>query len=217
MPSWDYEEPRLVAERVDGDDRSMSVNSVPFSAQETWTFRALGYMGGRVATRYSFDLLIAPDHTLRIERLNWQPVPVLADEKTERERMMNANMRQTQPNWRWNGPPIPDAKPPYNGFYVGAHGRIWVRLHQEAYQIEPVEPERELAPGEIPEHTWLEPVAFDVFEPNGRYLGMVRAPNGFSFYPTPVIRGDTVWAVVRDDLDVPYITRFHIDHGRETT
>ncbi|MGD2152629.1 MAG: hypothetical protein PVG79_05125, partial [Gemmatimonadales bacterium] len=77
-------------------------------------------------------------------------------------------------------------------------------------------PESELAPGEVPERTWREPVAFDVFEPNGRYLGMVRAPRGFSTYPTPVIRGDTVWAVVRDELDVPYITRSHIEHGRET-
>jgi hypothetical protein len=144
-------------------------------------------------------------------------VPVLVDEKAERERIMTANMRHTQANWRWNGPPIPDAKPPYTGFYVGARGRIWVRLHQEAYQIEQREPEHELAPGEIPERTWLEPVAFDVFEPEGRYLGMVRAPRGFSAYPTPVIRGDTVWAVVRDDFDVPYITRFHIEHGRETT
>jgi len=129
---------------------------------------------------------------------------------------MTAALRRTQPNWRWNGPPIPDTKPPYAAFYVGAHGRIWVRLHQDSYQIEPTVPESELAPGEVPERTWREPVAFDVFEPNGRYLGMVRAPRGFSTYPTPVIRGDTVWAVVRDELDVPYITRSHIEHGRET-
>jgi len=216
VPSWDYEEPTLVAEHVDGDDRSMSVNSVPFSPQETWTFSPLGYMVGGVPTRYAFDLLIAPDRVLRVERANWQPVPVLADEKAEEERIMTAALRRTQPNWRWNGPPIPDTKPPYAAFYVGAHGRIWVRLHQDSYQIEPTVPESELAPGEVPERTWREPVAFDVFEPNGRYLGMVRAPRGFSTYPTPVIRGDTVWAVVRDELDVPYITRSHIEHGRET-
>ena len=57
VPSWDYEEPRLVAEHVDGDDRSTSVNSVPFSAQETWTFSPLGYRVGGVPTRYAFDLL----------------------------------------------------------------------------------------------------------------------------------------------------------------
>jgi len=216
-PKWDFEEPQLVARHVEGDDQSTSVNSVPFSPQQEWTFSPLGYTVGGVSTRYAFDLFIAPDHTLRIERVNWQPAPVLPNEKAERERIMTANMRQTEPGWRWNGPPIPDSKPPYTGFYIGAGGRIWVRLHQEAYQIEPEAPERELAPGEIPEQTWIEPVAFDVFEPNGRYLGMVRAPDGFSTYPTPVIHGDTVWAVVRGELEVPYITRFHIEHGHEGT
>jgi hypothetical protein len=178
----------------------------------------LGYMVGGLSTRYAIDLFVAPDRVLRIERVNWDPVPVLAAEKEERERISTANARYTQPNWRWNGPPIPNTKPPFAGILIGERGRIWVTLHQEAYQIELAEDYSEKeAPGEMPERTWFEPVTFDVFEPTGRYLGMVRAPKGLSTYPTPVIRGDTVWAVVRDELDVPYITRFHIDHGRETT
>ena len=84
-------------------------------------------------------------------------------------------------------------------------------LHQEAYQIDIAE-EPEERRGEIPTRTWVEPVAFDVFEPDGRYLGMVRAPRGFSTRPQPVFRGDTVWATVRDDLEVPYIVRFRIQH-----
>jgi hypothetical protein len=215
-PVYDYEPPRLVAREQTGDNTNTSVNSVPFTPNDSWTFSPLGYMVGGLSTRYVIDLFVAPDRVLRIERANWDPAPVLAAEKAERERIATANMRYTQPNWRWNGPPIPDTKPPYAGFYVGAHGRIWVRLYQEAYQIEATKPESELAPGEIPERTWIEPVAFDIFEPDGRYLGMVRAPKGFSTYPTPIMRTDTVWAVVRDELDVPYIKRFHIEHGRET-
>ncbi|NIN73220.1 MAG: hypothetical protein GTO46_15110 [Gemmatimonadetes bacterium] len=215
-PIYDFEPPRLVAQRRTDDGVSTSVNSVPFSPDDFWTFSPLGYMVGGLSTRYAIDLFVAPGRVLRIEKVDWEPAPVLTAEKEERERISTANARSTQPNWRWNGPPIPDTKPPYAGAYIGEHGRIWVRLHQEAYQIEKAEPERELAPGETPERTWFEPVVFDVFEPNGRYLGMVRAPDGFSNYPTPVIRGDTVWAVVRDDLDVPYIKRFHIEHGRET-
>lgn len=215
-PVYDYEPPRLVAREQTGDNTNTSVNSVPFTPNDSWTFSPLGYMVGGLSTRYAIDLFVAPDRVLRIERANWDPAPVLAAEKEERERIATANMRYTQPNWRWNGPPIPDTKPPYAGFYVGAHGRIWVRLYQEAYQIEATKPESELAPGEIPERTWIEPVAFDVFESDGRYLGMVRAPKGFSTYPTPIMRTDTVWAVVRDELDVPYIKRFHVEHGRET-
>jgi hypothetical protein len=90
-------------------------------------------------------------------------------------------------------------------------------LHQQAEKIAADELDtEEPEPGEVPERTWIEPVAFDVFEPDGRYLGMVRAPEGFATSPRPFIRGDTVWAVVRGELEVPYVTRFHIQHRDET-
>jgi hypothetical protein len=210
-PRYDYEPPELVASHVDGDNRSMSVNNVPFAPDVEWTYSPLGYMVGGVSTRYAIELFIAPGRVLRIERGNWDPVPVLDAERAEQERIMTANMRQTEPGWHWKGDPIPATKPPWGGFFVGERGRIWVLLHQEAYQIESDE-EPEERPGEIPTRTWVEPVAFDVFEPDGRYLGMVRAPRGFSRYPHPVFRSDTVWATVRDELEVPYVVRFHIQH-----
>jgi hypothetical protein len=210
-PRYDYEPPELVASHVDGDDRSMSVNNVPFAPTVEWTYSPLGYMVGGVSTRYAIDLYVAPNRVLRIERANWDPVSVLEAERAERERIMTANMRQTEPGWRWNGEPIPATKPPWAGFYVGERGRIWAQVHQEAYQIETDEEPAE-RPGEIPTRTWVEPVAFDVFEPDGRYLGMVRAPRGFSRYPHPVFRGDTVWATVRDEFEVPYVVRFHVEH-----
>lgn len=39
------------------------------------------------------------------------------------------------------------------------------------------------------------------------YLGRTRAPDRFDVYPTPVIRGDTLWGVVQGELDVPYVVR----------
>jgi len=210
-PRYDYEPPELVATNVDGDNRSMSVNNVPFAPTVAWTYSPLGYMVGGVSTRYAIDMFVTSDRVLRIERANWDPVPVLDAERAEQEAIMTANMRQTEPGWRWRGEPIPTTKPAWANFFVGERGRIWVLLHQEAYQIE-TDDEPEDRPGEIPTRTWIEPVAFDVFEPDGRYLGMVRAPEGFARYPHPIFRGDTVWAIVRDDLEVPYIVRFHIQH-----
>jgi hypothetical protein len=213
-PVYDYDPPSLVAR----DEGSTSVNTVPFSPNDSWTFSPLGYMVGGLSTRYAVDLFVTPDRVLRIERENWEPVTVLAPEKEESEAISTANARYTQPNWRWNGPPIPDTKPPYAGLYVGQSGRIWVKLHQPAYQIEvDVDPSERDEPGAMPERTWFEPVAFDVFEPDGRYLGMVRAPRGFATYPAPVIRGDTIWAVQEDELEVPYVVRFHIQHGVDAT
>ena len=90
-------------------------------------------------------------------------------------------------------------------------------LHQTAAKIAEAEPAPQGHPhGEVPEQTWVEPVAFDIFEPDGRYLGMVRAPEGFARYPRPYMRGDTVWAVVRGELEVPYMVRFNIQHRDDT-
>jgi hypothetical protein len=157
-------------------------------------------------------MFVAPDRVVRIEREDWIPVPVLAAEKDEQERIITADLRQIDPAWQWNAGSIPDTKPPYTRIYIGERGRIWVHLHQEAIQIESEEVE-ETRPGEVPPQTWIEPVAFDVCEPDGRYLGMVRAPEGFATNPRPVMRGDTVWAVVRGELDVPYIVRLLVERG----
>ena len=55
-----------------------------------------------------------------------------------------------------------------------------------------------------------EPIGYDVFDAEGRFLGHVRTPDTFSDDPELLARGDTVWAVVRDDLDVPSIVRFRM-------
>lgn len=208
-PVWDYETAELVATSSDGE--GINMNEVPFTPVVSWVFSPLGYMVGGLPTRYAFDLFVAPDRVLRIEREDWTPARVLPAEREEQERIITADLRQVDPSWRWNADPIPDAKPPYTRIYIGERGRIWVHLYQEAVKIEPDEVE-ETRPGEAPPQTWFEPVAFDVFEPDGRYLGMVRAPEGFATNPQPVMRGDTVWAVVRGELDVPYVTRLHIAH-----
>ncbi len=213
-PTWDAEESRLVARFEDEDNSSFNSTEVPFTPTAAWSVSPLGYLVGGISTRYAFNLYLAPDRVLRIERSNWQPVPVKPEERAEHERITTASMRQVDPGWRWNGPPIPGAKPPYLGFFVGEEGRIWVVLHQEAHQVEVEdEPGADVKPGRIPPQTWIESVAFDVFEPDGRYLGMVRAPDGFSIRPEPVARADTVWAVVRGDFEVPYVVRLRVEHG----
>ena len=52
------------------------------------------------------------------------------------------------------------------------------------------------------------PIVFDVFSPEGDYLGRVSAPDGFSLDPRPVFRGDYVWAVTRDEFEVERVTQF---------
>ncbi len=205
-PTWDYEPPRLLARK----EGSSSSRSVPFTPDTEWAFSPLGYMVGGVSTRYAIDLY-RPDAVLRIGR-EIEPVRVKPDEKEERRRIVTAQIRISFPSWTWNGPDIPDTKPPFRDFFIGDRGRIWVALSQDSEKIEREEPSDDRR---IPEPTWVTSGAlFDVFEPDGTYLGIVRAES-FSTYPAPTARGDTVWAVTRDELDVPYVTRFVVAHDAQ--
>ena len=51
----------------------------------------------------------------------------------------------------------------------------------------------------------------DVFDPEGRFLGTLPVPERTSLLH---MHGDHAWGIVRDSLDVPYVTRFRIDWKR---
>jgi hypothetical protein len=205
-PEWDYDRPVVSGQR-EGNSSSWNV---PFTAQPSWTYSPLGYFIGGVSTDYRIDLFRANTQVLRIERA-FEPVLVDAAEKAESEEGITKNFRDQFPGWRWNGPPIPDAKPPYRGIHAGSDGRIWVVLSQPSREIMSVADAmaEEQRTGRRPTR-FSEPVAFDVFEPDGRYLGRVTAPEGFSTFPEPTFGAEHVWAVARDSLDVAYVVRYRI-------
>ncbi len=53
----------------------------------------------------------------------------------------------------------------------------------------------------------------DIFDLEGRYLGQVGVPDSLSMSPRPVVQRDKLYAVMSDELDVPYVVRYQI-HGR---
>lgn len=210
-PTWDFEPQQIVAQNVSDDGTSTSVNTVPFSPARHWAFSPLGYMVGGISDRYAVDEYRPDGTVLRIERVR-ETVPVKSGERSNEEEIARWNMRQTQPDWTWNGPAIPDQKPAFRSLNVGRDGRIWVLLHTPGERI----PEDEVAepgdgPNPRPARRWREHPVFDVFEPDGTYLGRVSAPVEMSLYPEPVFDGDRVWAVIRDALDVQYLIRFRVE------
>ena len=189
--------------------------TVPFSPTEVWTFSPFGYVVAGIATEYAIYLL-RPEGVLRIERA-LEPVAVDPAEKANAQELATDIMRNDDPSWKWTGPAIPDTKPYFLSLLVAQEGRIWVRVSQPGGRIpddELVEPNLASDGRKRAVRQWREPVAFDVFEPDGRYLGRVHAPMGFSMQPKPVVRADTVWAVVQDELDVQRVARFRV--GRIT-
>ncbi len=205
-PTWDFE-PAVVVARREG---SSSSNSVPFTPSATWTFSPLAYAVGGVSTDYRIDHYRTDAPVLRMER-DWTPVPVLAEEKAERERSITENFRRGFGSWRWNGPPIPDIKAPFSAIMVDDEGRTWVRVSQRGYEYRSEEEARdEEERTERPQQRYRERIVFDVFDADGRFLGPVKVPDEFQSFPQPRMRGMTVWAVTADDLGVNRVVRFRM-------
>jgi len=212
-PDAGYEPAELEARSGDKDDQNVSRTGVPFAPSEQWTLHPRGWFIHGISDAYKLTIL-RPGSPLIIERAA-DAAPVTPGEKAEEEARVTRNLRMTQPSWRWNGPAMPDRKPYFRRLYAARDARIWVEVALAGVEVEdptydPKDPEA------VPDR-WREPVAFDVFETDGTYLGRVRAPLGFSSSPTPVFDGDHVWATTRDELGVQRVVRFRVERGAEGT
>ena len=201
-PHWTWDRAIIKAQR----EGSTSVSDVPFSPEAHWAFSPLGYMVGGLSTAYRIDMF-RPEGTMRLER-NAAPVPVAGEEAADLRRVATEEFRSEYPGWTWNGPDVPATKPPFRELFVGDDGRIWVVVSRPGVEDPTVEAEV-VDDGPSPS-AWSEPVAFDVFAPDGRYLGEVTTPVGFLASPQPVFRGDTVWATAEDTDGVRYVRRYEV-------
>lgn len=89
---------------------------------------------------------------------------------------------------------IPGTKPALRGLFVADDGYLWAAptTRDRADQ------------GHV----------FDIFDPEGRYLGLVRLPFALSSYPPPVIRDGMIVGVTEDELEVPFVVRARIVTGQ---
>lgn len=175
-----------------------------FRPSVVWAWSPLGYMVVGVNDAYHFEVRPPNGPVTRIERTT-PTVDVLPEEHAELE-AVNEWYRKYQGQFMTSDiPPVPRTKPPYRGFLIGQDGRIWVRRHVTAEQSE-VEA-LEATPDRPPSRSWIEPVVYDVFEPEGTYLGEVRIPKGTSLMLT---RGETAWGTRTGESGEIYVVRLRI-------
>lgn len=91
---------------------------------------------------------------------------------------------------------VPETRPFFTDLIVDDTGALWVRRMEDPAGVE----YRAEETGEA----W-----YDVFDPDGRFLGRLDAP--VERYPTPRITGDHLVGVVRDSLDVEYVEVYRIE------
>ena len=204
-PASEYEAPMLTATSGSGTSGA----SVPFAPRFQWTVHPDGHFLTGLPSEYRIDL-VRGDGVFRIERTT-DPAPIHDEERAYHREHVVRSMRNTDPHWSWNGPPIPEHKPFFQGLVVGRDRRIWVRLVTDAVPVEneSYDPEN---PFSAPVN-WVESLRYDVFQPDGTYLGAMVPPDEFLPYPHPIFDGDKVWAVTRDELGVERVVRYRIVVG----
>jgi hypothetical protein len=189
-------------------------NDVPFAPKRFVAMSPLGSMIAGFPNRYAFEIH-QPGRPVVSVRRDVKPELVSRSERSEARKEIEDRMRKTDPTWSWNGPDIPDTKPLYHDLQVALDGRIWVPIIPEVSArvgsissggggVGPAtnRPRIEGPPPPPPR-----PALYDVFEPDGQYVGQVQVPARVS---SVVRRGDHVWAVAVDEHDVPRLKRYRI-------
>jgi hypothetical protein len=150
-----------------------------------------------VSSGYHFDIR-KPDQTIRVQQ-PYAPVPVSVEEKGAFDIEMA---------WRTRGGPVgleniqppPAHKAPYSRILVTRTGQIWVFRHGQGEQWTTMD-----LGGGLIWPRFREPLEIDVFDRDGRFLGVVQ---GDANIDPRVVSNDTVWAVVTGDFDEHYVARY---------
>lgn len=170
-----------------------------FAQRFRYAWSPLGYLVAGHNRTYSFDLLRPDEPVLRIVR-DAEPVRLKAEERDQWRAWGAYFSKRSGKTYS-----LPSTKPAFRDIYVGDEGRIWVDRYAEAVRREP-RPRDDDRPERLP-LTWRQPRTFDVFEPDGVFLGTVIGPP-----ETWLVRwrGEYVWGVERGPSDEPYVVRFRI-------
>lgn len=183
-----------------------SATSPTHAPRFLWQWHPAGHYVSVSTERYVIEVSRA-GRALRIER-EAPALPVSDDERAYDEERITFNLRQTDPGWKFSGPPIPAQKPPVAGLFTARDGRIWVRVAVPSMSIP--ESERDAAqPNRAPPRRYRDAsVAYEVFEADGRFVGRVVLPWQATLMEAG---GDRVWFLDRDADGLPAIVRARVE------
>lgn len=176
----------------------------------TMTYSALSPAGHLVIGRndaYAIHSRTADGRPLRIER-RYDPVAVQGAERRQLARL-GAHFRRRNPSASETSTAVPRAKPPFWHLWVDHDQRIWVARHGRA--VRRTEAPHERARREQfgnPLVEWWDPLAFDVIDRSGRFLGTLQFDN---MRTRPMFaEGQRVWVLEEGEYGEQYVVRFLI-------
>jgi hypothetical protein len=202
-----------------------------------WSRSRMGVLAFGCSASFTIDVARPNGGVTRMSK-EWEP-PVRTDEEYEywSDGFRGANLQRRRNNEILASlgrsaevmpiPPIPilpRERPAFLRLWLTDNGRLWAWPAAPGWSRAWTEEElgflRQQAGGErVPPQFWeyWNPTdGFEVFDTDGRWIGHVNTPETWATAPypgrgDPYFRGDTVWAVVREEFDVRYIVRFQVE------
>lgn len=176
-----------------------------FGAQAFTTWHRDGYWVAGNGARY--EIALARASVPLVIRRELAPVSIDPAERDEDRERILFYMRRNDPDWTWNGPPIPETKAPLSGLFIGRDGRIWARIATPSARIPDQEVEVPSQPGWPVDH-FRSPTTYEVFDGEGRFLGRI------SFERSAILMeadGNAIWVLERNADGLPAVVRYRID------
>lgn len=162
---------------------------IPFYPRAQTTFDPAGYIwrshGGEPVYRVARSSL-SGDTSLVLDR-SWEPVPVPDAERDSAIDRIREGIRERGGRADQDWSRVPREKPPIEQLFISDDGHLWVRTS---------------SPDSL--------TRFDIFERDGTYVGSAATVLPLVSYLAPVVRGDRLWGVVRDEFDVEYVVQGRI-------
>jgi hypothetical protein len=183
-PEWTGQAEYFEYVSADGNDRGRT--PVPFTPRHLWRLSPTGDFWVALTGTYELIRLSGNGDTLARASRAFDPVPVTGADidsvlaELEEFRRLGGNVDADR---------IPRRKPAIETFWVADDGDLWVAV----------------ITGDAPARS-----VFDIFAPDGSYRGRVRLPFTIATGAYPVIRGNRIYAVTEDDLEVQYVVVGHI-------
>ncbi len=137
-------------------------------------------------------------------------IEVQPDEADWYRARMTALMQSTDPNWTWNGPPIPPRKPAFNSFVCDFDGRIWVSRRGAGIRLEGGNQEAQSYSEFNQNPCWRDSYWFDLFNSEGYYLGSIPVPDELSNNVPPFIINGRLIGLTHTEEGSPRITIYRV-------
>ncbi len=190
------------------DGRASTGTGAQYAPNFHWAWHPDGYFVAAHGGKYEIVLARTQGRPVVIKR-DYPRIPVAEEDRKDEEARIYSVMRRTNPSWTWQGPALPEVKAPMSNLFIARDGRIWALAATPSERI----PDDQLPPSRPngpPLRHYRSSGVWEVFSDNGRFLGRVMLPPRTTLVEAD---GDLLWAITRDEEDLPGVVRLRITPG----